>query len=117
MEAAFRLILGRDPESEMAVLQHQRVGGNAELRRQLLASAEFREKLTAILAGDVADESPDLSRAATRDDVAACFAWLLDRPPESEATIEAHLKPETVGRLRAVILRAREFGEKLARLG
>ncbi len=42
--AAFRFILGREPEDEQVIEAHQRVGSAAELRAILLRSPEFADK-------------------------------------------------------------------------
>jgi hypothetical protein len=42
--AAFRFILGREPEGETVIEAHQRVGSASELRGILLRSPEFAEK-------------------------------------------------------------------------
>jgi len=42
--AAFRFILGREPEDEQVIEAHQRVGSAAELREILLRSPEFADK-------------------------------------------------------------------------
>lgn len=42
--AAFRFILGRDPEGERVIEAHQNVGSMTELREILLLSTEFAEK-------------------------------------------------------------------------
>jgi hypothetical protein len=110
---AFRTILGRDPESDLVVLQHQRIGSPAELRRQLLLSQEFREKHAAALQGDPPNESEALGQELTPEDVAETFRWLLGRNPESEATLAGHLSARTLGRLRLVLLRSPEFRRKL----
>ncbi len=47
--AAFRFILGREPEGETVIEAHQRVGGPAELREILLRSPEFADKYRRLL--------------------------------------------------------------------
>jgi hypothetical protein len=49
--AAFRFILGREPEGEPVIEAHQRVGSASELREILLRSAEFEDKYRRLLAG------------------------------------------------------------------
>jgi tetratricopeptide (TPR) repeat protein len=110
---AFRLILGRDPESDLVILQHQRIGSPEELRRELLRSQEFREKHAAALQGDPPNESEALGQDLTAEDVTESFRWLLGRNPESEATVAGHLGARTLGRLRLVLLRSPEFRRKL----
>ncbi|HYZ31594.1 MAG TPA: tetratricopeptide repeat protein [Crenalkalicoccus sp.] len=51
--AAFRFILGREPEGERVIESHQNVGSAAELRSILLRSTEFAEKYQKLL-GDPA---------------------------------------------------------------
>lgn len=46
--AAFRFILGREPESESVIEAHQRVGSAARLRAILLRSAEFADGYRAV---------------------------------------------------------------------
>lgn len=48
--AAFRFILGREPEGEGVIESHQRVASPTELRSILLRSTEFAEKYTKLLA-------------------------------------------------------------------
>jgi tetratricopeptide (TPR) repeat protein len=48
--AAFRFILGREPEGEGVIEAHQRVASPTELRSILLRSTEFAEKYTKLLA-------------------------------------------------------------------
>jgi SAM-dependent methyltransferase len=45
---AFRLILGREPESEAVIAFHREMGSEAALRRALLESAEFAAQYAAI---------------------------------------------------------------------
>lgn len=47
--AAFRFILGRDPEDDTVIDAHQRVGGRDELRDILLRSPEFADKYRRLL--------------------------------------------------------------------
>ena len=47
--AAFRFILGREPEDERVIEAHQRVGSAAELREILLRSPEFADKYRRLL--------------------------------------------------------------------
>lgn len=49
--AAFRFILGREPEGETVIESHQRVGGPTELRDILLRSPEFADKYRRLLEG------------------------------------------------------------------
>jgi len=51
VETAFRLILGRAPESQAVIAAHQGVKDEARLRLVLLQSPEFREKYAALAAG------------------------------------------------------------------
>jgi tetratricopeptide (TPR) repeat protein len=47
--AAFRFILGRDPEGDQVIEAHQRVGSMTDLRAVLLRSPEFAEKYRRLL--------------------------------------------------------------------
>lgn len=67
VETAFRLILGRPPESEAVIEGHRRVGDLARLRRVLLESPEFARAFAAIDAERAAAEAagePETERPA-----------------------------------------------------
>lgn len=135
--AAFRELLGRDPESEQVIEEHLSHGNAAALRAVIMSSAEFQARFAALAkavaatAGEGAATHPAApageparagSRAAEaaatdlasigRDDVLNAFQELLGRQPESEAVIEAHLAHQTPDRLREAIRSSPEFASR-----
>lgn len=55
------------------------------------------------------------ARPATREDVLACYRYILGREPENEAAVAQHAGTISLGGLRALFLNAEEFRQTLGR--
>ena len=127
VETAFRLILGRPPESQAAIAAHQGVRDEAQLRLVLLQSPEFREKYAALAAGSErarADAGPTVaagqgilrplarieteaegeSRARLWSRVAAAWAALGQSAPHWSVLTHDRFRPESFEANRALFV-------------
>lgn len=115
--AAYRELLGREPEGEAAIQAHLQHGSVAALEAAIRVSSEFVERRARIEAGreregrhsddiELVQSQPDpsgLDRPVCPDDVVAAFHELLGRAPESDDVVRAHLRLGTVSDLRSAI--------------
>jgi len=108
--AAFRWILGREPESEDVITAHLRCLGAQDLRLTLLRSDEFRKFFAGLHQTGPRERSrsePPMLLSAEL--VGEAFRWILGREPESATVIAAHQKARSPEELRYVLLNSEEF--------
>ena len=108
--AAFRWILGRDPESEDVITAHLRCLGAQDLRLTLLRSNEFRKFFVGLRQTGSSERSrSEPSMLLSAELVREAFRWVLGREPESATVIAAHQKARSPEELRYILLNSEEF--------
>lgn len=108
--AAFRWILGREPESENVIAAHLRCLGAQDLRLTLLRSDEFRQFFSRFRQTRLRNESQLQSQIPVSAElVREAFRWILGREPESAAVIAAHQQARSPEELRNILLNSQEF--------
>jgi tetratricopeptide (TPR) repeat protein len=111
--AAFRWILGREPESEQVVASHQSCRSRDALRRAILASKEFRESFERYADVPFAKwPGAATIELLSETDVCEAFLFILGREAEVGA-ITSHLKLRSRKQLRHALLSSKEFRQKL----
>ncbi len=106
--AAYRWLLGREPETEAAITGHLRCPDAAELRREFLRANEFREKYRQILGSTPVPRSlggEPLPDSALRE----AFRWILGRDPGSAAVMPS---AQSDDELRNILLNSTEFQQQ-----
>lgn len=98
----YRTLLGREPESEAAILLHTQSKSLQDLIEGFCRSPEF-----------VANSR----RGVSRDEILWCYRTLLGREPESEAAILLHSKAENFKALVESFTASPEFQAKNKRVG
>jgi hypothetical protein len=96
----YRTLLGRDPESEAAILDHAKSTGLRDLVEQFVQSQEFIE---------------NCSRGVSKDEIVWCYCTLLGREPESDAAIVPHIKAKNFKALVESFTGSAEFRSILSR--
>lgn len=97
----YRTLLGREPESEEAILAHADHKNVHDLVDQVVKSPEFVE---------------NNSRGVSKEEIIWCFRTLLGRDPESEAAIAAHDNAKNFKKLVEAITASAEFRAKMRRV-
>lgn len=107
--AGFSWILGRLPESDRVIEDHQVLTDDDALRVALMRSQEFKALYERIEAGQVPTVSPEQQALVKRKDVLSALRWLLGRPLRTSEEAEDLLSTGSVGECRLRILRSEEF--------
>ncbi|MFM8333447.1 MAG: WcbI family polysaccharide biosynthesis putative acetyltransferase, partial [Candidatus Methylumidiphilus sp.] len=106
----FRLLLGREADSEEAIEAHCALDGERHLAEVLVASPEFAEKRRfAHPPGPQGDPPPAAARPLTREAVEWGFRLFFGREPESEQAVAVHLALGDEQRLAEVLAASPEF--------
>lgn len=98
----YRTLLGRDPESENAILAHARHKNLQGLVEVFLRSTEFHQRL---------------KNGVSREDIVWCYRKLLGREPESETAILSHVHRKDFQDLVEWFIRSPELLDKTHLIG
>jgi hypothetical protein len=97
----YRTLLGREPESEAAILAHTKAKSFQELVENFARSPEF---------------IGNTKKGVSRDEIVWCYRTLLGRDPESEAAILVHSNAENFKALVESFAHSTEFRAKTRRM-
>ena len=104
---AFRMFLGRDPETD-EYNQHLTTRGNGELIAKIRATAEFRSIGTQLKTVSPPKLPVDFT-PNSREAVIWAYLLLLQRKPENQTVVENHARRATIGDVRRVFLGSAEY--------
>lgn len=107
--AGYRFILGREPES-VSVVEHHRTNSDVRsLRRNLINSNEFREKIKSISSINEVSITKTENILLTREDVITAYKMIIGQVISDEKLIEHYRSLGTVSNLRIVLINSNEF--------